>query len=70
MARKSSKTNDQRIAELEAKIEKKKNELKKLTSSLDTFKAKMLEEEFSELNNLIKSKNIDIQQVITYVNSL
>lgn len=69
MARKATNPYE-KIAELDAKIESHKAKIKELTAKRNALKESVMKQEFGELAKTIKSKNVDMKQVIDYVNNL
>ncbi len=65
MARKTNY--DEKIATIEAKIEKKKEELKSLKEQLATFQSKKAQNDYQELLDYMKNNNISAEDVLNRI---
>ncbi|TYZ20225.1 V-type ATPase 116kDa subunit family protein [Selenomonas ruminis] len=62
MARKANY--DEKISTIEAKIEKKRNEIKSLKEQLDALKSKKGKEDYQELVEYMKANNLSAGEVL------
>lgn len=65
MARKANY--EEKINALEAKIEKKKDDLKKLKATLDEFKAKKAADDYKELTAYMQDNNLTPEEVLASI---
>ena len=65
MARKANY--DEKIAALEAKIEKKQAEIKSLKVTLSDLKAKKADDDYKELTEYMQANNLTAQEVLASI---
>ena len=65
MARKANY--DEKIAAIEAKIEKKQAEIKSLKATLGELKAKKAEDDYKELTEYMQANNLTAQEVLASI---
>lgn len=65
MARKANY--EEKISAIEAKIEKKHNEIKALKSQLSELKAKKAEGDYKELTDYMQSNNLTAEEVLAAI---
>ena len=67
MARKANY--EEKISAIEAKIEKKHNEIKALKSQLSELKAKKAEDDYKELTEYMQANNLTAEEVLASIKS-
>ena len=65
MARKANY--EEKISVLEAKIEKKHNEIKALKSQLNELKAKKADDDYKELTEYMMANNLTVAEVLASI---
>ena len=65
MARKANY--EEKISALEAKIEKKHNEIKALKSQLNELKAKKADDDYKELTEYMMANNLTVAEVLASI---
>ena len=65
MARKANY--EEKISAIEAKIEKKQNEIKALKSQLSELKAKKASDDYQELTEYMQVDNLTVEEVLAFI---